>query len=236
MIESLQGRFDKNLRVIRERIADAAARSGRDSDAVTLVAVTKYVDDVTTRALVGAGATVLGESRPQHLLPKVETLSDLSVEWHMIGHLQRNKARRVLPVVSLTHSVDSLRLLEAVDRIANEDGLFPHVLLEVNVSHEAAKDGFSEEDLPLVLKRLETFSNVRVRGLMAMAGLASDVGEARREFAALRELRDRWEAQVPEGHSLHALSMGMSRDFEVAIEEGATIVRVGSILFEGVER
>ena len=114
--------FASNLKAVRERIADAAARSGREADAVTLVAVTKYVDAETTRALVDAGATVLGESRPQHLLPKVEALSDLSVEWHMIGHLQRNKVRRVLPAVSLIHSVDSLRLLEAIDRIATEGG------------------------------------------------------------------------------------------------------------------
>jgi len=176
----------------------------------------------------------LGESRPQQLLSKVQAISDPPIEWHLIGHLQRNKIRRVLPVVSLIHSVDSLRLLEAIDRVAAEGGLRPRVLLEVNVSHERAKHGFSESDMPEAVERLAAISNVTVCGLMAMAGLESDQDETRREFARLRELRDRLRRAVPEGHSLDALSMGMSGDFEEAIEEGATIVRVGSALFEGI--
>lgn len=234
MSEFLRIQFEQNLAAVRDRIAGAAARSGRSAQAVTLVAVAKYVDAATTRVLALAGATILGESRPQQLLSKVEAISDPPIEWHLIGHLQRNKTRRVLPVVSLVHSVDSLRLLEAVDRVAAEGGLHPRVLLEVNVSHEQAKHGFSESDLPRAVERLGTFSHVTVCGLMAMAGLDSTQDEARREFARLRELRDRLHSTLPEGHSLDALSMGMSGDFEEAIEEGATIVRVGSALFEGI--
>jgi len=169
------------------------------------------------------------------------------LRWHFIGPLQRNKARRILPFVSLLHSVDSLKLLEALDRILSEESeraasgkrsadepIFPETvsaLLEVRLSDDAAKQGFEPDELLDVLPKTEALRRVKIRGLMGMAGLTATVAETRRQFATLRELRDRCRTQFPNLSDFTELSMGMSGDFETAIEEGATIVRVGSILY-----
>lgn len=169
------------------------------------------------------------------------------LRWHFIGPLQRNKARRILPFVSLLHSVDSLKLLEALDRILTEESerassgkrsadepIFPETisaLLEVRLSADAAKQGFEPDELLDVLPQTTAFRRVKIRGLMGMAGLTATESETRRQFATLRELRDRCRAQYPDFSDFTELSMGMSGDFEIAIEEGATIVRVGSILY-----
>jgi pyridoxal phosphate enzyme (YggS family) len=226
----------ENVARIRGRIADAAGRAGRAADDVKLVAVTKYVGEEEIRAVVEAGCTTLGESRPQQLVPKAESLRDLSVDWHMIGHLQRNKARRVVPLVSMIESIDSERLLSAVDRMAGEMELRVPVLLEVNISGEAEKQGFAPEEVSPLLAKLGEYAHVEVRGLMGMAALAGGEATARANFSALRELRDRVAKDCPEGVALAELSMGMSGDFEIAVEEGATIVRIGSALYEGASR
>jgi PLP dependent protein len=225
-------RIAENVAEIRGRIADAAARSGRAASDITLVAVTKYVSVDIIQPLVAAGCCDLGESRPQQLWERAPALADLPIRWHLIGHLQRNKIRRTLPLVTLIHSVDSPRLMAAVDEECT--GPMP-VLLEVNVSGETAKHGFSPDAIEPFLLELAGYRNIAVRGLMCMAGLEGDLDAARRDFAALRELRDRLRPRCPMGVSLDELSMGMSGDFEVAIEEGATIVRIGSALFEGIE-
>ncbi len=227
-------RIAENLAAVRQRIAAAAVRSGRGPEDVVLVAVTKYVGVELTEALIDAGATVLGESRPQLLWPKAEELAGHPVRWHLIGQLQRNKIRRTLPLVDMIHSGESVRQLEAIDRIAGELAIRPRMLLEVNTSGDAAKHGFSPNELADSLSVLATFSNLTVCGLMCMAGLETDAEGARQDFAALRRLRDGLRGRCPDGMSLDELSMGMSGDYEVAIEEGATIVRVGSALFEGV--
>jgi pyridoxal phosphate enzyme (YggS family) len=159
----------------------------------------------------------------------------LPIRWHLIGHLQRNKIRRTLPLVNCIHSVDSLRLLEAIEQEAGSLGRRIDVLLEVNVSGDAAKHGFQPAELEPVLGQIAGRSHTAVRGLMTMAALEGGAERARRDFSALRELRDRLAPHSPPGVSLEELSMGMSEDFEVAIEEGATMVRVGSALFEGLE-
>lgn len=239
-----------NLARIRQRIADAALASGRTADAVTLVAVTKYVESPLARALAEAGCLDLGESRPQELWRKAEALADLPVRWHLIGHLQRNKIARTLPLVSLLHSADSLRLIEAIDsEAAKVVGTF-HVpqrttidvapsaprrvalMLEVNVSGEAAKHGFAPDELAPLGSRLAALAHIEVRGLMCMASRDSDQDQARREFERLRTLRDRLRGDWPDRLLLDELSMGMSGDFEAAIAEGATLVRIGSSLFE----
>ena len=251
----------ENVAQIRRQIADAAARSGRTPDAVTLVAVTKYVPVDAVRAVVAAGCHDLGESRPQQLWERAASLADLPIRWHMIGHLQRNKVRRTVPLVTLIHSVDSARLAAAVNEgretgdggRGSEDNYYAQhensfsaspaprpsspvpILLEINVSGEVAKTGFAPETIEPALAELAGYQNLAVRGLMCMASLEGDLDAARREFAALRELRDRLRGHCPPGITLDELSMGMSRDFEVAIEEGATIVRVGSALFEGID-
>lgn len=242
----------ENVAEIRGRIADAAGRSGRPASDVKLVAVTKYVSAESVRPLVAAGCCDLGESRPQQLWEKADALIDLPIRWHMIGHFQRNKVRRTLPLVSLVHSVDSERLLKAIEEdwgqgtgdggreIGEGAGGFGlHVsmpiLLEINISGESAKHGFAPEAAEALLPQLASYRNVSLRGLMCMAGLESNLDDARREFAALRQLRDRLRPNCPPGATLDDLSMGMSGDYEIAIEEGATIVRVGSALFEGLD-
>ena len=223
----------ENVAEIRARIARAAERSGRTPDRIALVAVTKYVLAELIRPVAAAGCCELGESRPQQLWEKAELLADLPVRWHLIGHLQRNKVRRTLPLTVLIHSVDSRRLLAAIDQEAGDAGPV-RVLLEVNVSGESAKFGFQPDEIEPLLAELPNFANVSVRGLMCMAGLEGRPDDARREFAALRQLRDRLRPSCPKGVVLDELSMGMSGDFEAAIEEGATIVRVGSALFKGI--
>jgi pyridoxal phosphate enzyme (YggS family) len=225
-----------NLAEIRGRIAAAAERSGRPADTVKLVAVTKYVDPATACLLVEAGATDLGESRPQQLWSKAEATRDLPrIHWHLIGHLQRNKVRQTLPIVELIHSVDSQRLLAEISREAEKLGRRARVLLEVNISGDEAKHGFAPAELPAALPQLAAYEHVDIVGLMAMAHLEGGPTVARKDFAATRQLRDRLAADAPPDVSLDELSLGMSADFEEAILEGATIVRVGSALFEGLE-
>ncbi len=224
-----------NLARVRGQIADAALRSGRGPDQVKLVAVTKFISDAAIRALVEAGCHDLAENRPQMLWEKAARLADLPVRWHMIGTLQRNKVRRTLPLVDMLQSADSLPLVDAVERIAADLSLRMPVLLEVNVSGDAAKHGFEPEDIEPCLEPLARLAHLEVRGLMCMAGLEGGLDEARRDFATLRELRDRLRPRCPDGVALDELSMGMSGDFRAAIEEGATIVRIGSALFEGAE-
>jgi pyridoxal phosphate enzyme (YggS family) len=229
-------RIAANLAAVRERIAAAARAAGRDPAEVRLVAVTKYVDAATTRLLAEAGCLDLGESRPQLLWDKAEQLHDLPIRWHLIGHLQRNKIRRTLPFVHLIHGVDSLRLLEELDReqaaLAERPPL--SVLLEVNVGGEAAKHGFTPDEVPPLVDALARCEHLQVQGLMAMARLTDDADAARADFARLRALRDRLRREWSGRFALDELSMGMSGDFEAAIAEGATLVRIGSALFEGL--
>ncbi len=234
--------LERNLSGIRRRIDEAARRAGREPETVRLVAVTKYVDSEVAAELVRLGCRELGESRPQELWRKAEALASQadaigSVRWHLIGHLQRNKIRRTLPLVSMIESVDSTRLLDALNAAAAAERTAPvEVLLEVNVSGDVEKHGFRPEALPEVVERLGALEALRVRGLMTMAAREGGVSVARQDFRRLRELRDRVRPICPPPHALDELSMGMTRDFEVAIEEGATIVRIGSALFEGIGR
>ena len=225
-------RIADNVAAIRQRIADAAQRSGRSAADVTLVAVTKYVGAAEVEALLAAGCRDFGESRPQELWEKAAHFSSRPLRWHMIGHLQRNKAKRTLPHVTLLHSGDSQRLLEAVDQQSQDARRPIDALLEVNISGDAAKHGFAPHELEPSLPRLALLRQVRIRGLMAMSGLEGTADDARADFARLRQLRDRLLSVCPPEISLSELSMGMSGDFEAAIEEGATLVRIGSALFE----
>lgn len=243
-MNDVSARIAENLARVRGQIADAARRSGRSADDVTLLAVTKYVSSDVVRPLVDAGCRDLGESRPQLLWDKAAQLADLPIRWHLIGHFQRNKVRRTLPLVAMIHSVDSPRLLAAIDEEMQSQGTamqLPHqhlplpVLLEVHISSDTAKHGFEPAEIEPFLAKAAEYRHVSVRGLMGMASLDGGFDAARREFAALRNLRDCLQPNCPDGVALNELSMGMSGDFEVAIEEGATIVRVGSALFEGVQ-
>jgi PLP dependent protein len=232
-----------NLRRVRERIARAAESCGRRSGEIMLVGVTKYVGAPETAELIGAGCPELGESRPQELWTKAGELASASEiprpSWHLIGHLQRNKIRRTLPLVALIHSVDSLRLLAAVDAEARAlaktgDNISSPIrlLLEVNTSGESAKHGLAPDDIEWLLISASQYPRVAVCGLMTMAALSGGPTVAARNFATLRKLRDRLQPHIPDCVHLDELSMGMSGDFEIAIREGATIVRVGSALWE----
>jgi pyridoxal phosphate enzyme (YggS family) len=228
-----------NLRRVQERIAAAAHAAGRSPEEITLVGVTKYVGAPQARELVAAGCTNLGESRPQELWNKFGEVASATglpaVRWHLIGHLQRNKIRRTLPLVSLIHSVDSERLLSTINdaRAADAANSQPvSVLLEVNTSNESAKHGLALAAVEPLLATAPSYPHVAIRGLMTMAALEGGETIAARNFGTLRELRDKLKQVTPAGIELNELSMGMSNDFEIAIKEGATIVRVGSALWK----
>lgn len=227
--------LEDNLARVQQQIADAAARSGRKASDITLVAVTKYVTSAVAAALIEVGCSNLGESRPQELWRKAEDLQTRDVRWHFIGHLQRNKAKRTLPLVSLIHSCDSLRLLDEMNRLAGQCDTSTDALLEVNISGDESKHGFAPDEIAPAIESLPAYPHVRIQGLMSMASLQGDAEAARADFERLRLLRDEVSKNLPSNVSLNELSMGMSRDFEVAIEEGATLVRVGSALFAGVD-
>lgn len=235
-MSDLHAQLAANLSAVQGRIVDACARSRRDPREVQLVAVVKSAEWEWVRALLELDVRHLGESRPQHLVHRAAQLAaeapHLPVQWHLIGHLQRNKVRPVLPVARLIHSIDSLRLLERVGLIAGELRLQPRVLLEVNVSGEATKQGFPPEQLWSQWEALTSVPHVEVAGLMTMAPESDDPEAARPVFRGLRELRDRLRQRGP--WELPQLSMGMSGDYEIAVEEGATLVRVGSRLFAGL--
>lgn len=194
---------------------------------VTIVAVTKTHGPDAIRAAVAAGITAVGENRVQEALTKQDQLPDVGVEWHLVGGLQRNKARHAVGRFALIHSVDRLDLAQELARRA-APGHLQAILVQVNCSGEAQKGGVEPEALPGLLDGLRPLAQLSVRGLMTMAALTEDATEQRRAFRLLRTLRDRAESA---GHSLPDLSMGMSGDFPVAVEEGATIVRLGTLLF-----
>jgi pyridoxal phosphate enzyme (YggS family) len=223
----------QRLAAIEERIGAACTRANRQRGEVTLVAVTKTIPAAVAVLLPELGLADLGESRPQELWHKAAALP-ATVRWHLIGHLQRNKIERTLPLVQLIHSVDSGRLVEALEREAAKQGKAVDVLLEVNASGEASKHGFAPGELRGLEPRIAELRHVHVVGLMTMAAFEEDPERCRPTFAALRAGRDQLRGALPAPHRLEHLSMGMSNDFEVAIEEGATLVRIGTALFEGL--
>lgn len=226
-------RLRTNLQMVEQRISQACLRAGRPRSDVTLVAVTKYAEWEWIAALVAQGQQHLGENRPQQLAERAPRLTQ-PVTWHLIGHLQTNKAKLVLPIAPWIHSVDSLKLLTLLDRQASELALRPQLLLEVNVTGEATKYGFTPDELLAGWPTVCACRNVEVAGLMTMAPAAADPETARPAFQSLRTLRDNLKSRSPSTLTLPHLSMGMTGDFEVAIEEGATFVRIGSALFEGL--
>lgn len=223
-----------NLRRVQDRIATAAERAGRLPQDVKLIGVTKYVGADLARQLAEAGCLDLGEARPQELIAKAEALRDLSVRWHLIGHLQRNKAKKVLPLAALIHSGDNLRLLTELNELAAGQPRVADILLEINISGDPTKHGFGPHEVEPALPQLATLTNLRFRGLMAMSGFHASLDEAAFQFEQVRLLRDRLAPIAPPNMQLDELSMGMSDDLEAAIAAGATLVRVGSALFEGL--
>ena len=213
---------------VRQAIAGAATGAGRDPSSVRLVAVSKTHPAAAVAAAAAAGQRIFGESRVQEAREKIPACPP-ALEWHFIGHLQKNKVRQALPLFNFFHSIDSSALAEAMNRIAGETGSVVQGLLEVNVSGEETKHGFTPAQLREELSALLQLPHLQLRGLMTMAPYSDNPEEARPVFRALRALRD--ELQTAHAHPLPELSMGMSGDFVPAIEEGATLVRIGSSIF-----
>ena len=220
----------ERLRDVKARIGASCAKAGRQADEVEIIGVTKTHGPDVVREAWAAGIRLMGENKVQEAAWKIPECAS-GPEWHLIGHLQRNKVRPALELFSVIHSVYSVRLLEQIERVAEEGGHRPEVLLEVNVSGEASKDGLRPEQAVEVLDFALGCRNVTLTGLMTLAPFCPDPEGARPVFAKLRGLRDRWEAQF--GIGLPKLSMGMSNDYLVAVEEGATWVRLGTALFGG---
>ena len=220
--------FPARLASVRERVAAACARAGRAADEVEIIAVTKTHGPEVVRDAWENGLRIMGENRVQEAAAKIpECVS--GPEWHLIGHLQKNKIRHALELFTTIHSVDTLKILDQIIRVADEVGARPSILLEVNVSGESSKFGLRPEAVPEVVERAMSSSSVTLEGFMTMAPIVPDPELARPVFARLRECRDKWERDF--GASFPRLSMGMTGDFEVAIEEGATWVRIGTALF-----
>ena len=228
---SVESILRQRLAAVEERIAAACRRAGRRREEVTLIAVTKTVSPEVAALLPNLGVLDLGESRPQELWRKAAALPS-TVRWHFIGHLQRNKIEQTVPLVHCVHSADSERLLQALDQDALRRGATLDVLLEVNASGEASKQGFSPPQVLAVAAALGSLPRLRILGLMTMAAYDENPEHCRSTFATLRMLRDQLRPLLEARHTLEHLSMGMSNDFEIAIEEGATLIRLGSVLFE----
>jgi PLP dependent protein len=216
-----------NVERIRERIRAAAWRAGRQPEAVTLVAVSKAIEPRQIEAAMSAGQTLFGESKIQEARAKIPLVSQRA-RWHLVGHLQTNKACEAVALFELIHSVDSVKLAVELNKWAERDGKVQAILLEVNISGEACKFGFRLEDVSSALSEINRMPRIEVQGLMTIAPFAEDPEKARPFFRRLRERRD--EA------GLRELSMGMTQDFEIAIEEGATMVRIGTAIFGERER
>jgi len=219
-----------NIAHVRSAIAEAAQRAGRSADEITLVAVSKTMPGELVQMAYNLGVTDFGENRVQEALPKIEAFHPQGVRWHMIGHLQSNKAAKVVGQFSCVQSVDSLHLAQALNQHAGEHGIRLPVLLQVNVSGEASKEGMPPAQTLELARQVVELPAIEVEGLMTIAPLVEDPETVRPIFRELRLLRDRLRTTLPASSWRH-LSMGMTDDYAVAIEEGATIVRIGRAIF-----
>jgi PLP dependent protein len=220
-----------NLESVRSRIDAAARRAGRDPSDIRLIAVSKTFSAVQVRAAWSAGQRDFGENKVQEALQKIGEIADIEIRWHLIGHLQSNKAKKAAGSFASIHSVDSVELLRKLDSAAADAGATPEVLVQVDLAGEDTKFGAAAEDARRIVDATHTLRAARMSGLMLIPPWNENPEETRPWFVRLRELRDAWVAEgVPAG-SLGHLSMGMSHDFEAAIEEGATMVRVGTAIF-----
>lgn len=221
----------ENVEHVQQRIQDACRRAGRPAEDVRLIAVSKTQPAEAIRQAYAAGLREFGENRVQEAAAKRKELEDLDAMWHLIGHLQSNKAKQAVRLFSCIHSVDSLNLAEKVDRAAAALGRRLPILIEVHLGEEASKFGVEEDDLAQLAEKIGALPSVELRGLMTLPPFFDDPQQVRPFFRRLRDLAGRIEARSLPGVSMRELSMGMSHDFEIAIEEGATIVRVGTAIF-----
>ena len=224
--------FRHNLAAVQARIVAACQRVGRDPDSVRLLPVSKTKPEATLRLAYAAGCRMLGENKPQEAYRKWEAMADLAdLRWSVIGHLQSNKAKLVARFASEFQALDNLRVAEALERRLQAEGRALDVFVQVNTSGEASKFGLAPDAVEAFLRELPAFPALRVRGLMTLALFSAEADRVRECFVLLRGLRDRLRQEAPAGVGLDELSMGMSGDYEIAIEEGATVVRVGQAIF-----
>jgi pyridoxal phosphate enzyme (YggS family) len=228
---TLEAAIGGNLAAVRSRIAEAARRAGRRPEDVRLVAVSKTFGAHHVRAAWAAGQRDFGENKVQEALQKRDATADIEIRWHLIGHLQSNKARKAAAAFAAIHSVDSIDLLRRVDEAAAAQHASPDLLIQVDLAGEATKHGASEAEVAAIARAALACRAARLRGLMLLPPWFDDPEQARPYFARLRRLRDRLVDEGVPAESLADLSMGMSHDFEVAIQEGATLVRIGTALF-----
>ena len=223
------------LASIKDRIALACARSGREGSEVSLVGVSKTVAPELIKAAIEEGLLLLGENRVQEAAGKISELKEITsyynVEWHLIGHLQSNKARRAVELFDVIQTIDNLRLAERLDNLVGESGQRLPVFIEVNLGNEVSKSGIPPREAMMLSEQMAKFDNLELRGLMAVPPLLDNPQDIRPFFRRLRELRDEARRIGIVGEKFKELSMGMTNDFEVAIEEGATLVRIGTALF-----
>jgi PLP dependent protein len=217
-----------NLVRVREQISTAAAKSGRTPNDVELVAITKTHPAESVREAIEAGQILFGESRVQEARAKIPELPS-NCRWHFVGHLQKNKIRHALALFEMFHGIDSLALAQDLNRIAEEEGLYPRILLEVNVAGEGSKFGFASDALGEQTEALLALPRLSIEGLMCIPPLAMESEDSRKFFVQVRELRDSLEKEF--SLKLPQLSMGMTNDYSIAVEEGATLVRVGTAIF-----
>jgi PLP dependent protein len=220
--------ISQNLEGVLARIAEAAKKSGRNVEDVDLVAISKTHDAERVREAVEAGQQLFGESKVQEARIKIPELPS-NLRWHFVGHLQKNKIRHALPFFELFHGIDSVDLAQDLNRVAEEEGMHPRILLQVNVAAEGSKFGFQPDKLREALEPLLSFNRLTIEGLMCIPPLAEEAESSRKYFVELRELRDAIEKEFD--IKLPQLSMGMTNDYVVAVEEGATLVRVGTAIF-----
>ena len=219
------------LAEVRGRIAAAALSAGRDPSSVRLIAVSKTFPIEAVREAFAAGQRDFGENKVQEALQKIDGSADLSIRWHLLGHLQTNKARKAAPAFAMIQSVDSIELLNKLDRAAEESGHSPELLVQVDLAGEATKYGASPAEVPRLFEAAAACRAARIVGVMTLPPVPDTPEEARPWFRRMRDLRQEWLASGVPDSMLRELSMGMSGDFEVAIQEGATMVRVGTAIF-----
>ena len=221
----------RNLSSVRSRIDAAGRRAGRDPTTVRLIAVSKTFSADAVRAAAAAGQVDFGENKVQEGLQKIGETADIQIRWHLIGHLQSNKAKKAATAFHCIHSIDSVELLKKIDAAAADGGAAPEILVQVDLAGETTKFGAAADEARRIVDATQTLRNARMIGLMLIPPWNEDQEQTRPWFVRLRELRDQWLAEGVSGTSLAQLSMGMSHDFEAAIEEGATMVRVGTAIF-----
>jgi len=232
MLQNMESEvLKKRLSTVKERIKKAAIDCGRDPDTVQLVAVSKTIPEDAVREAIKAGADILGENYIQEAKDKINALSAYPVSWHFIGHLQSNKAKYAVKLFDMIHTVDSLKLAKELNKQAKKINKIQKILIQVNISMESTKSGVHEEDAQKLIKEISLFENISIKGLMTMPPFFNNPEKVRPYFSALWNLRDKIRNEAIKNVRMQELSMGMTGDFEVAIKEGATLVRIGTAIF-----